>query len=133
VAVDRWNRSRVEADSFSGTVDDFLKLDGALRSARLLPARFDSILGPAFSRQELVSYGGGGPGTNTQYAAWSDGLTIIVFSNRDPSAGTQVAQELAKALGRTIQAETASCAGRKDNRSPRPGPVEWRHVAVRRR
>jgi D-alanyl-D-alanine carboxypeptidase len=84
------------------TVDDFLKLDGALRSAGLLSAGFDSILGPAFSRQELVSYGGGGPGTNTQYAAWSDGLTIIVFSNRDPSAGTQVAQELARALGRTI-------------------------------
>jgi CubicO group peptidase (beta-lactamase class C family) len=84
------------------TVDDFLKLDAALREGRLLPAAFDSILGPSFKRGELVSYGGGGPGTNTQYAAWNDGLTILVFSNRDPSAGTLVAQEIAKALGRTI-------------------------------
>lgn len=88
------------------TVDDFLKLDGALRSHRLLPAAFDSILAPSFKRGELVSYGGGGPGTNTQYAAWHDGLTIIVFSNRDPSAGTAVAQELARALGRTIPGGT---------------------------
>ncbi len=88
------------------TVDDFLKLDAALRAGRLVPAAFDSILGPSFKRGELVSYGGGGPGTNTQYAAWSDGLTIIVFSNRDPSAGTVVAQELAKAFGRTIPGGT---------------------------
>ena len=88
------------------TVDDFLKLDTALRSNRLLPATFDSILGPPFSRGELVSYGGGGPGTNTQYAAWKDGVTIIVFSNRDPSAGTVVAQEIAKALGQTIPGGT---------------------------
>jgi D-alanyl-D-alanine carboxypeptidase len=84
------------------TVDDFLKLDSVLRTNRLLPAAFDSILGPSFKRGELVSYGGGGPGTNTQYATWSDGLAIIVFSNRDPSAGTLVAQEVARALGRTI-------------------------------
>ena len=84
------------------TVDDFLKLDAGLRTHRLLPAAYDSILGPNFKRGELVSYGGGGPGTNTQYASWSDGLTIIVFSNRDPSSGTVVAQEIAKALGRTI-------------------------------
>lgn len=88
------------------TVDDFLKLDAALRGKQLLPAAFDSILGPTFSRGEVVSYGGGGPGTNTHYAAWSDGVTIIVFSNRDPSAGTVVAQEIAKALGRTIPGGT---------------------------
>ena len=88
------------------TVDDFLKLDRALRAGRLLPAAFDSILGPSFKRGELVSYGGGGPGTNTQYAAWSDGLTIIVFSNRDPSAGTVVAQGLAKVFNRTIPGGT---------------------------
>ena len=84
------------------TVDDFLKLDAGLRANRLLPAAYDSILGPDFKRGELVSYGGGGPGTNTQYASWNDGLTIIVFSNRDPSSGTVVAQELAKALHRVI-------------------------------
>jgi CubicO group peptidase (beta-lactamase class C family) len=97
------------------TVDDFLKLDAALRSARLLPAAFDSILGPTFQRNEVVSYGGGGPGTNTQYAAWKDGTTIIVFSNRDPSAGTLVAQELAKALGKTIP------GGNRVIRRPGPG------------
>jgi D-alanyl-D-alanine carboxypeptidase len=88
------------------TVDDFLKLDAALRSARLLPAAFDSILGPSFARGETVSYGGGGPGTNTQYASWADGTTLIVFSNRDPSAGTQVAQHIATALGKSIPGGT---------------------------
>jgi hypothetical protein len=88
------------------TVDDFLKLDTGLRTGRILPAAFDSILAPAFQRGEVVSYGGGGPGTNTQYATWADGTTIIVFANRDPSAGTLVAQELAKALGKTIPGGT---------------------------
>ena len=84
------------------TVDDFLRLDTALRTNRLLQVAFDSLMAPTFTRGELVSYGGGGPGTNTQYAAWSDGVTIIVFSNRDPSAATVVAQEIARVLGRTI-------------------------------
>jgi hypothetical protein len=88
------------------TVDDFLQLDGALRGGRLIPAPFDSILAPSFRKGELVSYGGGGPGTNTHYAAWPDGTTIIVFANRDPSAGTLVAQHIAQALGRTIPGGT---------------------------
>jgi CubicO group peptidase (beta-lactamase class C family) len=115
------------------TVDDFLKLDAALRSARLLPAAFDSILGPAFSRQELVSYGGGGPGTNTQYAAWSDGLTIIVQQPRSISgnAGGTGTRHGARQDNSRRKPRPAS-AGRITAVHV-PGPVEWRHVAVRRR
>ena len=88
------------------TVDDFLKLDGALRTGRLLPAGFDSVLAPSFARGEPVSYGGGGPGTNTHYASWADGTTIIVFGNLDPPATTQVAQRIAAALGKSLPGGT---------------------------
>lgn len=84
------------------TVDDFLALDVALRAGRLLPAAFDSILRPSFTRGEPVSYGGGGPGTNTHYASWADGTTIIVFGSLDPPAATQVAQRIAAAVGKSI-------------------------------
>ena len=87
------------------TVDDFLKLDAALRSGRLVPASFaDSLLTPGFRRGEGagLQYGGGGPGTNTHYAAFPDGWTLIIFANLDPPAATTVAQEIARRLGKTI-------------------------------
>jgi D-alanyl-D-alanine carboxypeptidase len=91
------------------TVDDFLKLDAALRAGTLLPGTFaDSILPSGFRSGggEPLSYGGGGPGTNTQYAAFPDGYTIIVFANADPPAATSVAQHIAKALGKSLPAGT---------------------------
>jgi D-alanyl-D-alanine carboxypeptidase len=89
------------------TVDDFLKLDAALRAGRVIPGPFaDSILPRGFRRGEgdPMVYGGGGPGTNTQYASFADGYTIIVFSNGDPPRATEVAQAIAKALGKTLPA-----------------------------
>jgi D-alanyl-D-alanine carboxypeptidase len=91
------------------TVDDFLRLDAALRAGRLIPGSFaDSILVPGFRSggADPVYYGGGGPGTNTAYASWPDGWTIVVFANRDPNAGTEVAQALARALGKSLPAGT---------------------------
>jgi CubicO group peptidase (beta-lactamase class C family) len=89
------------------TVDDFLKLDGALRGGRLLPAAFaDSLLPSAFRSGGAtpIRYAGGGPGANTEYLGFSDGYTIIVFSNYDPPTATNVVQELAKALGKALPA-----------------------------
>jgi CubicO group peptidase (beta-lactamase class C family) len=79
------------------TVHDFAKLDHALRHDLLLSAAFtDSLLGPALRRREggVVQYGGGGPGTNTQFAMFPDGHTAIVFSNYDPPAATRVYQRI---------------------------------------
>jgi CubicO group peptidase (beta-lactamase class C family) len=87
------------------TVDDFLKLDAALRAGRLLPPAFaDSVLAPGFRSggSEPVQYGGGGPGVNTQYVAFPDGWTVIVFSNYDPPAATSVLQQIAALLGKTV-------------------------------
>jgi D-alanyl-D-alanine carboxypeptidase len=87
------------------TVDDFLALDAALRGGTLLPETFaDSILPPGFrsGNGEPVNYGGGGPGTNTQYVAFADGTTIIVFANADPPAATIVAREVAALLGKSL-------------------------------
>jgi hypothetical protein len=86
------------------TVDDFLRLDSALRG-RLLPAAFaDSLLPSAFRSGGAtpIRYGGGGPGANTEYLGFSDGYTIIVFSNYDPPTATNVVQLLAKALGKAL-------------------------------
>jgi D-alanyl-D-alanine carboxypeptidase len=89
------------------TVDDFLRLDAALRAGRLIPRAFgDSILAPSFARGDVVSYGGGGPGTNTHYASFADGYTIIVFGNMDPPLTTEVAQAAAKALGKALPGGT---------------------------
>lgn len=91
------------------TVDDFLRLDLALRGGALLPGAYaDSILPRGFrsGASDPINYGGGGPGTNTQYAAYPDGWTIIVFSNRDPAAATTVAQKIANMLGKSLTGGT---------------------------
>jgi CubicO group peptidase (beta-lactamase class C family) len=91
------------------TADDFLKLDAALRQGTLIPGAFaDSILTDGFRSggSEPLNYGGGGPGTNTQYASFPDGVTIIVFANADPSAATVVAQEIARQLGKSLPGGT---------------------------
>jgi D-alanyl-D-alanine carboxypeptidase len=91
------------------TVDDFLKLDAALRSGQLIGGTFaDSILPKGFRSggSDPLVYGGGGPGSNTQYAAFVDGLTIIVFTNFDPPHATEVAQAIAKTLGKSLPGGT---------------------------
>ena len=87
------------------TVDDFLRLDTALRTGALIPATYaDSILPAGFRSggTEPLNYGGGGPGTNTHYAAFADGYTIIVFANADPPSATTVAQQVASVLGKSL-------------------------------
>jgi D-alanyl-D-alanine carboxypeptidase len=91
------------------TVDDFLKLDRALRSGALIAGNFaDSILTTGFrsASGEPLVYGGGAPGTNTQYVAFADGLTIIVFANADPPSATRVAEGIAKAFGKSLPGGT---------------------------
>jgi D-alanyl-D-alanine carboxypeptidase len=88
------------------TVDDFLGLDAAIRAGRLLPAAFADSLLPAgyHTGQTPLRHGGGGPGTNAEYVAFSDGYTVIVFTNADPPGATQVVQEIARLLGKPAPA-----------------------------
>lgn len=91
------------------TVDDFLKLDAALRTGTLIRGAFaDSILPAGFRTAGVdpVNYGGGGPGTNTRYASFADGWTIIVFANADPPAATTIAEEIARSLGKMLPGGT---------------------------
>jgi D-alanyl-D-alanine carboxypeptidase len=91
------------------TVDDFRRLDAALRSGRLIPAAFaDSILPAGFrsGSGDALAYGGGGAGVNTLYAAFPDGYTIIVFANADPPAATSVGQRIAALLGKSLPSGT---------------------------
>lgn len=87
------------------TVDDFLKLDAALRSGALIPGTFaDSILPSGFrsGTGDPLTFGGGGPGTNAHYAAFPDGYTIIVFANLDPPAATVVTRQIVGILGKSL-------------------------------
>jgi hypothetical protein len=87
------------------TVDDFLRLDAALRAGTLLPGTFaDSILPAGFRSggTEPLTYGGGGPGTNTHYSSFPDGWTILLFANLDPPAATTVSRGIAGILGKTL-------------------------------
>lgn len=82
-----------------------------LRAGTLIPGSFaDSILPAGFRAggDAPLNYGVGSPGTITQYAAFSDGWTIIVFADAYPWAATSVAQEIARALGKALPGGTRS-------------------------
>jgi hypothetical protein len=51
-------------------------------------------------------YGGGGPGVNTQYVAFPDGHTIIVFANSDPPKASDMMRAIAASLGKSLPAST---------------------------
>jgi len=73
------------------TVGDFARLDHALRSDRLIsPDSLAVIFGEEFVAGEHgAGIAGGAPGVSTRYRLRSDGLSIVVFGNKDlPGAPT---------------------------------------------
>lgn len=82
------------------TVNDFAKLDQALRTNSLISEQsFSVIFGDGFVRGERnAGIAGGAPGTSTRFLMRTDGLTIIVFGNKDlpsaPAIGKVIAEQL---------------------------------------
>lgn len=86
------------------TVGDFVKLDSALRSGKLLDRdRLGLLFGKGFvAGTANAEIAGGFPGVNTHYIAFADGLTIIAFSNRGAPGASELARKIAAVAGRAL-------------------------------
>jgi D-alanyl-D-alanine carboxypeptidase len=79
-------------DHFS-TVGDFLRLARALTSHKLLDsARTAAVLGARYARGEDFIANGGSAGVNAEFSLFPTGEVVVVLSNYDPPAATDVAQ-----------------------------------------
>jgi CubicO group peptidase (beta-lactamase class C family) len=79
-------------DHFS-TVEDLLKLANALTSRKLLDStRTAALIGPRWSSGQDFRANGGGPGVNAEFSIFPSGDVIVVLSNYDPPAATDVAE-----------------------------------------
>ena len=82
------------------TVEDFAKLDRALRTNPLISeGSFSTIFGEGFARGERnAGIAGGAPGTSTRFLMRPDGRTIIVFGNKDLPSALALASVIAEQL-----------------------------------
>lgn len=82
------------------TVEDFAKLDRALRTNTLVSQKsFSTIFGEGFARGERnAGIAGGAPGTSTRFLMRPDGRTIIVFGNKDLPSAPTIASVIAEQL-----------------------------------
>jgi CubicO group peptidase (beta-lactamase class C family) len=75
------------------TVGDFLKLATALTSYRLLDSTHTTaLLGARYATGDDFRANGGGPGVNAEFSIFPSGEVVVVLSNYDPPAATDVAQ-----------------------------------------
>jgi D-alanyl-D-alanine carboxypeptidase len=74
------------------TVGDFLRLAAAIASRQLLDsARTTALLGARYARGTDFRANGGGPGVNAEFSIFPTGDVVVVLSNYDPPAATEVA------------------------------------------
>lgn len=93
------------------TAEDLLRLDGAVRSGRLLGAAYtDSLLGPAFrkpvpepGRPGRSGWIGGSAGVNAVFAIRSSGYTVIVLSNYDPPSAESLGDGILRLVGEGLR------------------------------
>jgi CubicO group peptidase (beta-lactamase class C family) len=75
------------------TVGDFLKLATAITSYHLLDSTHTtSLLGARYASGKDFRANGGGPGVNAEFSIFPSGEVVVVLSNYDPPAATDVAQ-----------------------------------------
>lgn len=77
-------------DHFS-TAADYLRLARALTSGRLLDSAHTTLLRPRGDRTAAFRANGGGPGVNAEFSVLTGGEVVVVLSNYDPPAATEVA------------------------------------------
>jgi hypothetical protein len=75
------------------TVGDLFRLARALRGFRLLDSTHTmTLFGPRYQRGDDFRANGGGPGVNAEFSMYPTGYTLVVLSNYDPPAATEVAE-----------------------------------------
>jgi D-alanyl-D-alanine carboxypeptidase len=83
------------------TAGDLLHLAQALASHRLLDsARTAAVYGARYAAGDDFRANGGGPGVNAEFSIFPSGDVMVVLSNYDPPAATEVAQFIRGRLGR---------------------------------
>jgi D-alanyl-D-alanine carboxypeptidase len=85
------------AGSWYSTAPDLLRFFHALHEGRLVAAELASIKLPvrSWDPQRAVGHNGGGPGMNAALWLYPDlHQTVVVLSNYDPPAATQVADDI---------------------------------------
>jgi CubicO group peptidase (beta-lactamase class C family) len=83
------------------TVGDFLKLADALLSYRLLDSTHTAaLLGERYATGKDFRANGGGPGVNAELSIYPSGYVLVVLSNYDPPAATDLAQFIRTLLSR---------------------------------
>jgi len=84
------------------TAGDFLKLANAIAGHRLLDSSHAAALyGARYARGEDFRANGGGPGVNAEFSIFPSGEVLVVLSNYDPPAATEVAQHIRSLMGET--------------------------------
>jgi CubicO group peptidase (beta-lactamase class C family) len=82
------------------TVGDFFRLARALRAFRLLDSTHTmTLFGPRYQRGDDFRANGGGPGVNAEFSMYPNGYTLVVLSNYDPPAATEVAEFIRGLIG----------------------------------
>jgi CubicO group peptidase (beta-lactamase class C family) len=85
------------------TAGDFLKLASALAEHRLLDSTHTTALyGARYARGDDFRANGGGPGVNAELSIFPSGQVMVVLSNYDPPAATEVALYIRSLLGRFV-------------------------------
>jgi CubicO group peptidase (beta-lactamase class C family) len=75
------------------TVGDLHKLATALTAHRLLDSTHTAaLLGPRYAAGAGFRAAGGGPGVNAELSVYPSSFIVVVLSNYDPPAATEVAQ-----------------------------------------
>jgi CubicO group peptidase (beta-lactamase class C family) len=91
------------AGGHSSTAGDFLKLASALAEHRLLDSTHTTALyGARYARGDDFRANGGGPGVNAELSIFPSGQVMVVLSNYDPPAATEVALYIRSLLGRFV-------------------------------
>jgi D-alanyl-D-alanine carboxypeptidase len=84
------------------TAGDFLKLASAIGSHRLLDSAHTRMLyGSRWADGRDFRANGGGPGVNAEFSIFPAGQVMVVFSNYDPPAATEVAEYIRSRLAPT--------------------------------
>jgi CubicO group peptidase (beta-lactamase class C family) len=102
------------AGGHHSTAGDFLKLANAIAAHRLLDsAHTVALYGARHARGEDFRANGGGPGVNAEFSIFPSGEVMVVLSNYDPPAATEVAQYLRARLGGAAAEGSSAAAARR--------------------
>lgn len=108
------------------TVGDFYRLARAITGHRLLDSAHTALLlGDRYARGGDLRANGGGPGANAEFSLYPSGHVIVVLSNYDPPAATDVAEFIRSRITRP-----AALPGARPAEDPLRQEIEALHAEM---